>query len=215
MNARLSKGIVLLLRAEAGMRVANPVGDSTQASGTLTPSAVPGISYSTREENRGIYVEDSLLNPRCERGGIPVRLSHAITIRGGELVLDAAVHFEHRGSQGQHTITLSDGRVVDCYLQPDGYLRFDEQTTMRGLLRLYSQILRSDVRADATLFESGGTSQDMQLLLLSINAIYATDIAARQFFASSSVAEVSKLLGASSRRFRTSPLLEMIGEFNG
>ncbi len=215
MTPGVSDDVLLLIRA-ASCRRTELAEAGIDGSERLRPTAVPGLVYATDDEQRGLYIESGLLAPRALRGGRLLTLTREVAVDKGVLTSPSVrVVPTNGGNSHCATITLNQSVAVECVVTSSGYVIFPDDWVRSALQRLYRDVLGGEsIETASKVFELGGSSRDMQLLLLSVNATFATRIDPREFFANSSVDAVAKML-AVARGFQASPLLEMIGESHG
>lgn len=217
MNPGISNEVLLLIRAASCRRF--EIAEANMAdSEVLLPTAVPGLVYSTDREQRGLYIESGLLEPRALRGGRLLTLTREVTIdERSKSVMSPAVCLSptSEGDSLYATIKLDQSDAVECVVANSGYIIFPDDWVHLALQHLYREVLgEKSPEATLNVFELGGSSRDMQLLLLSVDATFSTRLDPRAFFANSSVDAVTKMLSV-GRTFQASPLLEMIGESHG
>ncbi|MFC1473993.1 phosphopantetheine-binding protein [Rhodococcus qingshengii] len=212
----LAADLVLLIRAAVCCRD-QLVDAKIDDPHTLKSTELPGLFYETEGSRHGLYIESAMLDPRPTRGGRLLTLTDSVSL--ADMILTTpSLQRETQANGGDSQrllVQLFRQPAQTCRLTSSGYVIFPDAWIEAATTKLYSEVLHLDsIDHEANVFELGGTSRDLQLLMLSINAIFATRIDPREYFTNSAIAALTAVLKA-PRQFQKSELLEKMGKIHG
>lgn len=216
MTVKLSDDVLLLIRG-AVVRRHELVRIDRNSAPVLSDTSLPGIFFDANGTHSGLYADAAVLEPRSLRGGELVIITESAESETGTLTT-TAVNWRH-GLTNNPALSID----IKLYGQPQasvqvvdsGYLLFPDPWIRSALSHLYCDVLAlKQVDSARTVFELGGSSRDLQKLMLSINAVFCTRLDPREFIASSSVDNMCAAL-AQPRAFEKSYLLQQIGPAHG
>lgn len=216
MTANLSEDILLLIRGAVVRRHELTQIDRNSIP-VLSDTSLPGIFFDASRVHSGLYAEAAVLEPRSVRGSELVIITESIESANGTLTT-RSVNRPHASTDDPISsidIELHGQPRASVRVAESGYLLLPDPWIRSALIHLYCDVLGlRRVDSARTVFELGGSSRDLQMLMLSINAVFCTRFDPREFLASSSVDSTCEAL-ARPRAFEKSYLLQQIGPAHG